>query len=165
MAGHGSGFRVLNEEIVTTNDDKTIISGGCHCGNVTFRLVASRPPEDLRVRACGCRFCRRHAALSTSDPGGHVSFTVSEPARLGRYRFGLKTADFLICQDCGVYVGALMPDGDQAFAIINVNACDEPQRFLQKSTAMDYGAEDEAGRQARRRAKWTPAELQIEVIR
>ncbi len=99
-------------------------------------------------------------SLATSDPDGHVSFAVAKPARLGRYRFGLETADFLICQDCGVYVGALMPDGDQAFAIINVNACDEPQRFLQKSTAMDYGAEDEPSRQARRRAKWTPAELQ-----
>lgn len=132
---------------------------------MTFRLAASRPPEALPVRACGCRFCRRHAALSTSDPDGHVSFAVAEPARLGRYRFGLKTADFLICQDCGVYVGALMPDGDQAYAILNVNACDEPQRFLQKSAAMDYGAEDEAGRQARRRATWTPAELQIEVNR
>jgi hypothetical protein len=165
MAGHGSGFRVLEEEIITTNDDKTIISGGCHCGNVTFRLAASRPPEALPLRTCGCRFCRLHQVLATSDPDGHVSFMVAKPARLGRYRFGLETADFLICQDCGVYVGALMPDGDQAFAIINVYACDEPQRFLQKSTAMDYGAENEAGRQARRRAKWTPAELQIEVIR
>ena len=115
------------------------------------------------MRACGCRFCRQHAALSTSDPDGHVSFTVADPARLGRYRFGLKTADFLICRACGVYVGALMPDGDRAYAILNVNACDEPQRFLQKSAAMDYGAENEAGRQARRRAKWTPADLQIKV--
>jgi hypothetical protein len=64
---------------------------------VTFRLAASRPPEDLPVRACGCRFCRQHAALSTSDPDGHVIFQVADPARLARYRFGLKTADFLIC--------------------------------------------------------------------
>ena len=161
--GTAAGFHTLEEEIATTDEGKTIISGGCHCGNVTFRLAASRPPEDLSVRACGCRFCRQHAALSTSDPDGHVSFAVSEPGRLARYRFGLKTADFLVCQNCGVYVGALMPDGDRAYAILNVNACGEPQRFLQKSAAMDYGAEDEAGRQARRRAKWTPADLQIEV--
>jgi hypothetical protein len=131
---------------------------------VTFRLAASRPPEDLPVRACGCRFCRQHAALSTSDPDGHVIFQVADPARLARYRFGLKTADFLICGNCGVYIGAFMPDGERAYAILNVNACDEPQRFLQKPVAMDYGAEDEAGRLARRRAKWTPADGQIEVI-
>ena len=141
-----------------------IISGRCHCGNVSFRLAASRPPEDLPVRACGCRFCRQHAALSTSDPDGHVSFAVAEPDRLGRYRFGLKTADFLICRDCGVYLGALMADGDRAFAILNVKACDEPERFLQEPVAMDYGAEDEAARLARRREKWTPADGQIEVI-
>jgi len=131
---------------------------------VTFSLAASRPPEDLPVRACGCGFCRQHAALSTSDPDGHVSFAVAEPARLSRYRFGLKTADFLICRDCGVYVGALMTDADRAFAILNVNACDEHRRFVQGPVAMDYGAEDEAGRLARRRAKWTPADPQVKVI-
>ncbi len=141
-----------------------MISGGCHCGNVTFRLAASRPPEALPVRACGCGFCRRHGARSTSDPDGRITFAVADPAGLNRYRFGLKTADFLVCRDCGVYVGALMPDGERAFAIINVNACDQPQRFLQKLVAMDYGAEDAAGRQARRRARWTPAQAQIEVI-
>lgn len=154
----------MSEQNVQSTQEKTIISGGCHCGKVTFRLAASRPPEALPVRACGCRFCRRHAALSTSDPDGRVTFAVAGPACLSRYRFGLKTADFLVCRDCGVYVGALMPDGAEAYAIINVNACDEPQRFLQNPVAMDYGAEDAAGRQARRRAKWTPAELQFEVI-
>jgi hypothetical protein len=124
---------VTGERTIPSSQNKTIISGGYHCGNVTFTWAASRPPEALSVRACGCRFCRQHAALSTSDPDGHVSFTVADPARLGRYRFGLKTAD--------------------------------SQRFLQKSFAMDYGAEDEAGRRARRRAKWTPADLQVEVNR
>jgi len=147
---------------MTSAENKTVISGGCHCGTVTFRLVASRPPEDLPVRACSCRFCRQHAALSTSDPAGHVTFATADAASLGRYRFGLRTADFLICRDCGVYLGALMPDGDAAYAILNVNACDEPERFVQSPLTMDYGGEDEAGRLARRRAKWTPAERRIE---
>jgi hypothetical protein len=117
----------------------------------------------LPVRACGCRFCRQHAVLSTSDPDGRVSFAAADPAALGRYRFGLHTADYLICRDCGVYVGALMADGERAYAIVNVNACDEPERFLQPPRAMDYDAEDEADRRARRRAKWTPADRQIEA--
>lgn len=138
--------------------NRTVISGGCHCGKVTFRLAASRPPEDLPVRACSCRFCRTHAVLSTLDPDGHVTFAAVDPDALGRYRFGLRTADFLICRDCGVYLGALMADGDAAYAIINVNACEAPERFLQSPLAMDYGGEDEAGRLARRRANWTPAD-------
>ncbi len=145
-----------------SSDSETLITGGCHCGAVTFRLAASRPPEDLPVRACSCRFCRQHAALSTSDPAGRVTFAAADPAALGRYRFGLRTADFLICRTCGVYVGALMPDGDAAYAILNVNACDAPERFAQSPLAMDYGGEDEAGRLARRRAKWTPADPRIE---
>jgi hypothetical protein len=131
---------------------------------VTFRLAASRPPEDLPVRACGCRFCRQHGVVATADPDGHITFAAADPGRVNRYRFGFETADFLICRDCGVYLGALMPDGERAYAIVNVNACDEPQRFLQNPVAMDYGAEDEAGRLARRRAKWTPADGQMGVI-
>lgn len=146
---------------MTNTENKTVISGSCHCGKVTFRLVASRPPEELPVRACSCGFCRKHAVLTTSDPDGHVTFAAADPGALRRYRFGLKTADFLICRDCGVYLGALMPDGDAAYAIVNVNACEEPARFLQSPLAMDYGGEDEAGRLARRRANWTPADRQI----
>lgn len=140
-----------------------MIEGGCHCGNLTFRLAASGPPEALPVRACGCGFCRQHGALTTSDPDGRVAFAVADPARLARYRFGLKTADFLVCQTCGVYVGALMPDGDGAYAILNVNACAARDRFVETPVAMDYGGEDEAGRLARRRAKWTPADPEIQV--
>ena len=43
-------------------------------------------------------------------------------------------------------------------------ACDEPERFVQEPAAMDYGAEDEAARLARRRVKWTPADTQIRLI-
>lgn len=137
------------------------IRGGCHCGNPSFRLLASRPPEDLPVRACGCRFCRRHGALSSADPDGRLSFAARDPALLGRYRFGLATADFLVCRACGVYVGALMPDGEAALGLINVRACDEAHHFVQSPRDMDYGAEDEAGRRDRRRAGWTPADPEV----
>ena len=138
------------------------ISGGCHCGNLTFQLTASQPPEALTVRACGCRFCRQHGALSTSDPDGRLRFAVRDPALVSRYRFGLKTADFLVCRACGVYVGALMSDDDRAYGLVNVKACDKAHLFVQKAADMDYGSEDETGRLDRRRAKWTPTDPQIE---
>ncbi len=137
------------------------IRGGCHCGNLGFRLRASQPAEDLPVRACGCRFCRQHAALSSSDPAGRLSFAARDPDLLSRYRFGLATADFLVCRACGVYVGALMPDGGGAFGLINVRACDEAHQFAQSPRDMDYGGEDEGGRLERRRARWTPADPEI----
>jgi hypothetical protein len=142
--------------------EPTQITGRCHCGNVRFVLHTDKPPEALAVRACGCDFCRAHGALSTSDPEAPVRFAIRDPARVNRYRFGLKTADFLVCRDCGVYLGAVMDDGGEAFAIINVNACEDRDRFTQLAAPMDYGGEDEAGRRARRRARWSPAEIVVE---
>jgi hypothetical protein len=41
------------------------------------------------------------------------------PGALDRYRFGSKTADFLLCRDCGVYLGAVMQSARGGFGIIN----------------------------------------------
>lgn len=150
--------------------EQRIIYGGCHCGNLTFEMHSARPPEELPLRTCGCSFCRAHGGLYTSDPEGFVRFAVGDPARLSRYRFGHRTADFLICRDCGVFLGAVMSEGERACAVVNVRACEAPDRFTGATgatgapTTMDYGGEDEAERLARRRARWTPAEI-VEVVR
>jgi hypothetical protein len=41
-----------------------------------------------------------------------------EPALLTRYRWGLATADFLVCGRCGVYVAAVLSEGASAWAVI-----------------------------------------------
>ena len=86
----------------------TIFEGGCHCGNLSYVFAASAPLEGLGLRADQCSFCRSHAARNTSDPNGTMRIEVRDEAKLGRYRFGLKTADFLLCRECGIYIGALM---------------------------------------------------------
>ncbi len=145
--------------------EQRIISGGCHCGNLTFEMQSARPPEELPLRTCGCSFCRAHGGVYTSDPEGFVRFAVRDPARLSRYRFGHGTADFLICRDCGVFLGAVMSEGERSCAVVNVRACEAPDRFTGAvPTSMNYGGEDEAERLARRRARWTPAEI-VEVVR
>jgi hypothetical protein len=88
-----------------------------------------------------------------------VRFSARDPDRLARYRFGHKTADFLICRDCGGFLGVFMRDGERGYAVVNVNACEEPERFGREAATMDYEAEDETDRLARRRARWTPAAL------
>lgn len=67
--------------------------------------------SELPARACQCGFCRKHDSLYTSDPQGQMRFTVQDRAAIIRYRFASKTADFLICRRCGVYVGAQMKRG------------------------------------------------------
>ena len=74
------------------------------------------------IRACQCSFCRAHDALSTSDPGGQIEFMASRPELLRKYQFGLKTADFLLCTNCGIYIGAVIETDTGRFGIVNTHA-------------------------------------------
>jgi hypothetical protein len=130
--------------------------GGCHCGNLRFALETAHAIAELPLRACQCSFCRRQGALSTSDPLGRVHLSVRDPALLIRYRFGLRTADFLVCAACGVYIGATIDDGGGAYAILNSNTFDQAGNFTQAPASMDYEGEDAAARRSRRRSRWTP---------
>jgi len=47
---------------------------------------------------------RKHGARTITDPKGCMKITVRAAENLIRYRFGLKTADYLVCGRCGVYV-------------------------------------------------------------
>ena len=131
-------------------------SGQCHCGNVRIAFESAIPPAELFVRRCGCSFCRRHGGVYVSDPAGGVRFSVEDPAKLTRYRFGHKTADFLICGDCGVFLAAVMEQDGARYAVINVNTFDRTEGFEPQQAAFDYDAESEADRLTRRRARWTP---------
>jgi hypothetical protein len=130
--------------------------GGCHCGNLAFVFAASAPLETLGLRADQCSFCRAHGARNTSDPNGTISISVRDAGALIRYRFGLHTADFLICARCGVYIGALMEDGGGSWFTVNVNAFRPPPRADFPIAPADYDSEDVPARIARRKARWTP---------
>lgn len=133
-----------------------IHAGGCHCGALRYALETALPLDQLPLRACQCAFCRAHGALSTSDPQGTVRFEMkADPIR---YRFGLRTADFLVCSRCGNYVAATIEDAGQSWAILNANTLDEVASLKQAPTPMNYDGEDEAARMARRKARWTPVE-------
>jgi hypothetical protein len=132
------------------------IEGRCHCGNVSFVFDASAGVDVLGLRACQCGFCRAHGARTTSDPDGTIAVAVADKNLLQLYRFGLGTADFLICRRCGVFIGAVMVEEGQRYMTVNANAFRPPPAFDIAGKANDFGAEDVAGRTARRAAKWTP---------
>ncbi|MDX1498642.1 MAG: hypothetical protein R3176_02015 [Woeseiaceae bacterium] len=131
-------------------------SGSCYCRAIGFRYETALSPAEWSVRACQCGFCRKHDALSVSDPGGSVSFSAAEPGALVRYRFGLKTADFLLCRNCGVYVGAVISAPAGRFGIINLHALDEPPAGLRAAQPVSYDGESTTGRTGRRAERWTP---------
>lgn len=130
--------------------------GGCHCGNLGYVFEASAGLDVLGLRADMCRFCRVHGARNTSDPNGTMQISIADPARLIRYRFGLKTADFLICGNCGAYVGAYVPDAGGGWVTVNVNTFLEPPPLDFPLAPHDFGSENAADRIARRQARWTP---------
>ena len=130
--------------------------GACHCGAIRFRLTTDVDPADWSIRACQCRFCRLHDALSTSDPAGRLEFSATRPERLQRYRFALKTADFLLCRECGVYIGAVIETPDGRFGIINTHTLTEQPDNIAEVQPISYDSEDTGGRVSRREGRWTP---------
>ena len=136
--------------------------GGCHCGNISVVYQTTIAANDAVPSNCQCSFCRKHATRGLSDPKGQLAITVTDPGRLGRYQFGTKATEFLVCASCGVYVSAYMADGDGdgAFANVMANALDDHAAFG-PGTPSVYDNEDEAGKRARRRKQWTPATLTI----
>ena len=133
------------------------LRGHCHCGNLELTMDTGQQVEALPLRECQCSFCRSHRVRATTDPTGSVRITVHAPEDLSRYRFGLRTADFLVCKRCGNYLAAVLstPEG-RRYATVNVNLLEAAQRFTQPTAAVSYESETEAQRRARRMANWTP---------
>lgn len=135
-----------------------VYPGQCHCGAIGFQFRTEEPPSRWAVRACQCSFCTAHGAACVSDPSGAVAFTHAREPELHRYRFGLRTADFLLCRNCGVYIGAMLTDAEGAFATLNTRAMDIPSRDISTPRPVVYGRESAAERRGRRKRQWTPVE-------
>ena len=134
-------------------------SGGCHCGNIGVRLQLSQPPDQISLRSCSCSFCRAHATRTISDREGRVEITASEPSLIERYRFGSRTADYLLCSRCGVYVGAVCETNDGLRAVVNVNCLNDRASFTQTPATPDYDGEPMPVRLDRRARNWMAAAL------
>lgn len=136
-----------------------ILRGGCHCGALAVELETALTVETLPLRDCQCTFCRRHAARNATDPAGHLRI-VADADALGRYQFGLRTADFLVCRRCGVYVACVL---DDTFGSLNTRVLDDFDRLAGPVTPVRYDDEDAATRLARRRQRWTATTIELRV--
>jgi len=99
--------------------------------------------------------------VATSDPAGSVTFELSDPARVRRYRFGQKTAEFLVCGECGVFVAAVINTAGNSYAVINVRVLVDVSLNLSSATTMSFGAEHPEQRMERRLRNWTPVRGQL----
>jgi len=142
-----------------------IHEGGCHCGNLRLTLRLTRPPQDVRLRACGCSFCRAHATRTASDPLGSAEIWARDWELVESYRFGSGTADYLVCRRCGVYIGAVCSTEAGTWAVINTNSLADRAAFTGAAAPVNHDGEATEDRMARRLVNWTPAILHRENAR
>lgn len=131
-----------------------IYRGACHCGVVSAEYETNEP---VRLRADGCGFCSSRGVKSASDPEGRLELNATK--RLTRYRFGHKTADFLICPDCGTYVATHMESPRGPIGVINVVGLQIKDLKHLPVTLTSLEGESNEERLARRILRWTPMTL------
>ena len=131
-----------------------IYNGACHCGAVSATYETSAP---VRLRADGCSFCKTRGVKSASDPDGKLALTSTQ--KLTRYRFGHKSADFLICPVCGTYVATYMDSERGSIGVINAAGLNIEEFRNLPVTLTSLEGESPEERIARRVSRWTPMRL------
>jgi len=135
---------------------RTVYEGSCHCGAIEYSYATALPVHKWLVQRCQCSFCRGHGACTTADPAGEMQFRFVQPEFLRRYRFGLRTVDFLICKECGTLVAAVLLSRRGAQSMINVNSLREVPRRLPAGKPVHHDGESAEERRTRRARSWTP---------
>lgn len=130
------------------------VTAACHCGNIRLDIQWPGPVADIKVRNCGCTFCQKHGGAWTSHPDASLDIAVRDPSLLNRYRFGTKTADFLLCRNCGVVPVVVSEIDDQLYAVVNVNAFTHVDTDSLERSATDFDGEETGSRLARRKKNW-----------
>ncbi len=133
-------------------ETQNAFAGGCHCGNIRFRLSTGRNADTLPLRACGCSFCRRMGARYTSDPEGELHIAIADPAAVSRYRFASGAVEFLICTRCGGMPAAVSRIDSRTFAVVNANTLDLP--LGGDTPIVNFSAETPQEGEERRRRNW-----------
>ena len=84
--------------------------GGCHCGAVTFEVLA---PDEITVEDCNCSVCSKTGFLHLIVPKDRFRLLTGQD-KITIYEFNTKTAKHLFCSVCGIksfYVPRSHPDG------------------------------------------------------
>jgi hypothetical protein len=105
------------------------LTGSCHCGNISVSFITTRAPESFDPRACDCDFCLKHSAMYVSDPDGSLLIEAESGDRVGRYRQGSKTADFVFCRGCGILVAVTFERDGSTLGAVNARCLRDFERF------------------------------------
>ena len=136
-----------------------IHEGGCHCGNLRLTLRLSRPPQEVRLRACGCSFCRAHATRTTSDPLGSAEIRARDWDMVEPYRLAHAPPSIWFAGGAAFTSARCARPKPGYWAVINTNSLTDRALFTGTVAPVDHDAETTEARMARRTANWTPAIL------
>jgi len=133
------------------------IEGGCHCGDIRYRLVWPGAIDVIPARACGCSFCRPRRATYTSHPEARLEAMIADEAGLSRYRFGTSTAEFFVCRRCGGMTFAISDIDGRNHAAVNVFTFDDADAMEFDVSSTDFDGETVDERLERRARNWIPS--------
>jgi hypothetical protein len=131
-----------------------LISGSCHCRNISFVLDWRPEPAEIPARACTCSFCLKHGGVWTSCATGSLKVTVRNPLLVFAYAFETKTAQFHTCRTCGVVPLVTSRIGGHRYAVVSVNAFEGIEPSLIRRSIANFDGENEESRLARRKRNW-----------
>ena len=106
----------------------SLLTGGCHCGNIALSVELTKTADSYHPRACDCDFCRKHGAIWVSDPRGSLSIRIRDENDAARYVQGDGIAEMLLCGRCGVLVAALWRE-PPLYGVVNAGALDARGEF------------------------------------
>jgi len=134
-------------------NNPTIIEGGCHCGNISYRYEVNKLLREISVRACTCTFCTKHGAIYTSDPEGKISIKIKAKENIKKYQFASKCTEFIFCGICGVMPLSVTEIDGNIFALINIKTSNKELLDLPVQI-IDFGKELIEESIKRRKSKW-----------
>src|SRR5262249_33825523 len=139
-----------------------LISGRCHCGNISFALDWRPEPSEFPARACTCSFCAKHGGVWTSCPTGSLTVSVKDRVRVSKYEFGTKTAEFHVCTACGVVPVVTSRIDGRLFAVVSVNVFENVEPALPRRAPATCEGENKQARLSRRKRNWI-ADVQFDA--
>ncbi len=127
--------------------------GGCHCGNIRYKVSLPVPLTELAARYCSCGYCTRHGGIYAAHPDAGLIITIKATGKTNRYRFASMSTDFLICTRCGIPTLVLDEIGNSTYALLKLSTLDNPP-VLPDAPSISMAGEDVEVRRKRRQATW-----------
>lgn len=132
-----------------------LIIGSCHCKNISYELLL---PVDktIAARSCSCSFCSKQNATYTAHKDAVLKAIFKSESLVNRYTFGMNTAQFIVCSQCGILPFVISTIDQSTYAVVNVNTFERKQSWQIISSKISFDEESLKERLERRKKTWIP---------